>query len=221
MHLGQGALLIALVREADEAVAAGHAAHGIRHDLGRLAGRESTLEQRHQHVLVDLGAEITDEDGKLGTTIVAGRENRSAWGGATGMENSTHRRSARPPPEAQLSLKGRCELGIMEPFRVRALAAAAGLVKSMKQYPALLDRVSWLTVTFWGAPWVGCVPRKLVTNHLDADLLSHAEPDALHEVLVHPWLELAHPTRPSADGHSRMETASPGTNPRGGGREGL
>jgi len=47
-------------------------------------------------------------------------------------------RSARPPPEAQFSLKGRLEFGISVPLRVRAFAAAAELAKSTKQYPALL-----------------------------------------------------------------------------------
>ena len=50
----------------------------------------------------------------------------------------THVRSARPPPEAQLSLNGRLVLGIGLPFNCSAFAAAAELVKSMKQYPALL-----------------------------------------------------------------------------------
>jgi hypothetical protein len=45
----------------------------------------------------------------------------------------TYLRSASPPPEAQFSLNGRLELGMIEPFNVKALAAAAGLWKSMKQ----------------------------------------------------------------------------------------
>ena len=49
------------------------------------------------------------------------------------MNRESDRRSARPPPEAQLSLKGRLVLGIMEPLRERAFAAAAGDAKSMKQ----------------------------------------------------------------------------------------
>jgi hypothetical protein len=49
------------------------------------------------------------------------------------MNRDSDRRSARPPPEAQLSLKGREVFGIMLPFRDRALAAAAGEEKSMKQ----------------------------------------------------------------------------------------
>lgn len=49
------------------------------------------------------------------------------------MNRDSDRRSASPPPEAQLSLNGRDVLGIMLPFRDRALAAAAGDEKSMKQ----------------------------------------------------------------------------------------
>lgn len=49
------------------------------------------------------------------------------------MNPDTDRRSARPPPDAQLSLKGRDVLGIMEPFNERALAAEAEEAKSMKQ----------------------------------------------------------------------------------------
>jgi len=49
------------------------------------------------------------------------------------MNRESDRLSASPPPEAQFSLNGREVLGIMEPLRERALAAAAGLAKSMKQ----------------------------------------------------------------------------------------
>lgn len=48
-------------------------------------------------------------------------------------DRDSDRLSASPPPEAQLSLKGREVLGIMDPFNERALAAASGVVKSMKQ----------------------------------------------------------------------------------------
>src|ERR1700712_4845383 len=60
----------------------------------------------------------------------------------TKMENSGPRssrlRSASPPPEAQLSLKGRVEFGMSWPLNCRAFAAAWGVAKSTKQYPALL-----------------------------------------------------------------------------------
>lgn len=37
------------------------------------------------------------------------------------------------------------------------------------------------------------VPGELVANHLDVDLLAHAEPEAADEALVNPRLELTHP----------------------------
>jgi hypothetical protein len=50
----------------------------------------------------------------------------------------TYLLSARPPPLAQFSLKGRFELGMSWPLRESALAAASAVEKSTKQYPALL-----------------------------------------------------------------------------------
>jgi hypothetical protein len=49
------------------------------------------------------------------------------------MNRESDRRSAKPPPDAQFSLNGREVFGIMEPLSERALAAAAGEEKSMKQ----------------------------------------------------------------------------------------
>jgi hypothetical protein len=49
------------------------------------------------------------------------------------MNRDSDRLSASPPPDAQLSLKGREVLGIIEPFKESALAAAAGEAKSIKQ----------------------------------------------------------------------------------------
>jgi len=49
------------------------------------------------------------------------------------MNRDSDRLSASPPPEAQLSLKGREVFGIIEPLRESAFAAAAGEAKSMKQ----------------------------------------------------------------------------------------
>lgn len=70
LHLNQGALLIALITKANEAVAARLASHGIRHDLGRLARRKAGLEERDQHEFVNFGAEVADEDGELGAAVV-------------------------------------------------------------------------------------------------------------------------------------------------------
>src|SRR5271170_1397393 len=63
----------------------------------------------------------------------------------TKMLNSgplSSRRSWRPPPLAQFSLKGRWVFGMRVPLYVRALAAACGDMKSTKQYPALLLAIS-------------------------------------------------------------------------------
>ena len=37
------------------------------------------------------------------------------------------------------------------------------------------------------------LPRELVTDHLDVDLLTHLEPKVADEVLINPGLELTHP----------------------------
>lgn len=70
LHLGESALLVVLVGETDESVAAGHARDGIGHDLGGLARGETALEEGDEDVFVDLGAEVTNEDGVLGTTVI-------------------------------------------------------------------------------------------------------------------------------------------------------
>jgi hypothetical protein len=70
LHLGESTLLVVLVREANEAVAAGHAADGVGHDLGRLARGEAALEEGDEDVFVHLRAEVTNEDGVLGATVV-------------------------------------------------------------------------------------------------------------------------------------------------------
>ena len=62
LHLGESALLVTLIGEADEAVATRHAGDRISHDLGRLARWESGLEKRDQDIFVDLWAKITNED---------------------------------------------------------------------------------------------------------------------------------------------------------------
>lgn len=71
LHLLKSALLVALLGEAHEAVAARLAGVGVGHDLGRLARGEAGLEQRDQDVLGDLGAKVADEDRELGAAVVA------------------------------------------------------------------------------------------------------------------------------------------------------
>ncbi len=105
------------------------------------------------------------------------------------MNRDSDRLSASPPPEAQLSLKGRDVLGIIEPLSDKAFAAAAGELKSMKQYPALL----FIQLDAISKGGISRLPRKFVSNHLDIDLLTHAEPDRANEVLINPRFELTHP----------------------------
>jgi hypothetical protein len=138
LHLREGLLLLFLIGEANETVSTRHAANGVRHDLGGLARLELVLKQLDKNELVDLGAEITDENRELGAAVIATVAELLVLSNRYKSDEVTHLRSARPPPDAQLSLKGRLELGISCPLRVRALAAAAAFAKSTKQYPALL-----------------------------------------------------------------------------------
>lgn len=131
LHLKEGTLLVLLVAEPDKAIATRLTGHSVGHYLGRLARRETSLEKGDKNELVDLGTEIANEDAKLGATVIAGLPLADSLGYRT--ESSTYRRSTRPPPEAQFSLKTRCELGTGVPFRARAFCAASGVGNSMKQ----------------------------------------------------------------------------------------
>ena len=95
------------------------------------------MEQGHQHIFIHLGAKIANKNREFRTTIVTVKVLENALDathkGRRNRNRESDRLSARPPPEAQLSLNGREVLGIMEPLRDNALAAAAGVVKSMKQ----------------------------------------------------------------------------------------
>jgi hypothetical protein len=71
LHLRKGLLLLFLIGEANETVSTRHAANGIRHDLGGLARLELVLEQLDKNELVNLGTEITDENGELGAAVIA------------------------------------------------------------------------------------------------------------------------------------------------------
>jgi hypothetical protein len=79
LHLGESTLLVVLIGEADETVATGHAADGVGHDLSGLARGEAALEEGDENVFVNLRAEIANEDGVLGATVItAEREIGSA-----------------------------------------------------------------------------------------------------------------------------------------------
>ena len=69
LHLNQSTLLVVLIREANKAVAARLARHGIGHDLGRLARGETGLEKGNKDIFVDLGAKISNEDGVLRSLV--------------------------------------------------------------------------------------------------------------------------------------------------------
>lgn len=133
LHLAQSALLVVLVGEANETVSAGHAADGVGHDLGGLARWEAALEERDKDVFIDLGTKVTNEDGVLRTTVITAALKLVICDMISLTSIYTYLRSARPPPVAQLSLNTRLVLGMGVPFRDRALAAAAGEVKSTKQ----------------------------------------------------------------------------------------
>jgi hypothetical protein len=71
LHLGEGLLLVLLAGEADETVAARHSRDGVWHDLGGLGGLVLVLEQLDKDKLGDLGTEVANEDGVLGTALIA------------------------------------------------------------------------------------------------------------------------------------------------------
>jgi hypothetical protein len=87
LHLSKGALLVVLVGETDEPVATGHAADGVGHDLGGLARGEAALEQRNEDVLVNLGAEVTNEDGVLRTTVITAAVREATAGSPVELED--------------------------------------------------------------------------------------------------------------------------------------
>jgi len=70
LHLDECALLIRFIAEANKPVTAGLTSHGVGHDLCRLARREARLEKGDQYKLVDLWAEVTNENGILGAAVV-------------------------------------------------------------------------------------------------------------------------------------------------------
>lgn len=153
LHLSESALLIALIREANESVTARHARDWVGHDLSRLARWEAALEERHENVLVDLRSEISDEDREFWSAVIA-----------TISETTTG-----SPVELEWAR------GVWDHLTVQSESLGSGL------------RGREINET------ISSVAGELVTNHLDVDLLAHAEPDGADEVLVDPWLKLTHP----------------------------
>jgi hypothetical protein len=72
LHLTKSTLLVLLVGEANEAIAAGHARERIGHDLGGLARWKAALEEGDEDVFVDFGSKIADENGEFGGAVVTG-----------------------------------------------------------------------------------------------------------------------------------------------------
>lgn len=79
LHLSESTLLVVLIGEAHETVAARHATNRVGHDLGGLARREAALEKRDQDVFVDLGAEVADENRIFGATVIPAYVYRSQY----------------------------------------------------------------------------------------------------------------------------------------------
>jgi hypothetical protein len=88
LHLAQSTLLVVLIGEADEAVATRHAADGVGHDLGGLARREAALEERNEDVLVDLGAQVTNEDRVLRATVITAAVGETTTGSPVELEQT-------------------------------------------------------------------------------------------------------------------------------------
>lgn len=86
LHLAESQLLVTLVGEADETVAPRETADRVGHDLGRLAGVVLGLEERHEDVLVDLGAKVADEDGEFGATVVTAAVGKTTAGSPVELE---------------------------------------------------------------------------------------------------------------------------------------
>jgi len=71
LHCLESALLLGFFREADEAVAARHAGHGVRHYFGGFAGWELGLEEGVEDVFVYFRAEVADENGEFWSALFA------------------------------------------------------------------------------------------------------------------------------------------------------
>lgn len=110
LHLTESKLLVALVGETHETVAPREAADRVGHDLGGLARVVLGLEERHEDVLVDLGAKVADEDGELGTAVVT----------ATVSETAT-----RGPVELELTVAVRDDLAV----KLKGLGGSIGVLE--------------------------------------------------------------------------------------------
>lgn len=86
LHLGESALLLTLIGEANEAIATGETADWIGHNLGRLARWELALEKRVEDIFVDLGSQVADEDRELRSTLITAAIGETSTGGPIELE---------------------------------------------------------------------------------------------------------------------------------------
>jgi hypothetical protein len=206
LHLGEGALLVVLIGEADESVAAGHAADGVGHDLGGLARGEAALEERDENVLVDLGAEVTNEDGVLGTTVV------TAVDGSVKMLRLL-RKECYSPAVSETAAGSPVQLedavGVGHGGAVQRESLGGGSRGGeVHEAVSSIAPTTTISILLAGDGRKQFLPRELVTDHLDVDLLTHLEPEVADEVLINPWLKLTHPILVSAWSAGIRETVS-------------
>lgn len=101
LHLLESALLIGLIGEAHESVTARQSADRVRHDLGGFARWEASLEDAHEDVLVDLWAEIANEDGVLWATVLTAAVCETTTGSPVQLEGAVRVRN-----DGTVELKG-------------------------------------------------------------------------------------------------------------------
>ena len=83
------------------------------------------MEERDEDIFIDFWSKVANKDTEFRSTVITAKKSVYAqWEDLTSIRKQTYRRSASPPPEAQLSLNGRDVFGIIEPLRDKALAAA-------------------------------------------------------------------------------------------------
>lgn len=154
LHLDQGSLLILLVGEANETVAAGLAGLLVGHDLGRLARGETSLEQGDQDELINLMAEVADEDRVFGAAVIA----------------AVNKTTTRSPVEAEDTVgvrnRGAVQLqGLLSSLGGRELNKAVARIASQCQKT---DRTS-----LWARFGRQDLPRMTVADDLNLNLLVH------------------------------------------------
>ncbi|KAI6750842.1 hypothetical protein HG530_014292 [Fusarium avenaceum] len=172
LHLDESALLVVLVREANETVAAALARHSVGHDLCRLARGETALEERDQNVLVDLRTKVANEDAVLGATIVPKANVR--------IISNLWRLMFSIPAVDKTTTGCPVELERASAVRNRASVHTKGLVGSFGSLE--LDEA------------VAGITGVLVADDLDINtFVSRGHEHSLNEVLVHPGFKLSHP----------------------------